>query len=146
MAYASPIKKPDDKADPSYIRQRTPNPKLPWCTTCKRHTDYHLKVIGRDPKTGGDKTAAFDTCDECGGDTWKPTYPLAINIVSLLFCGFLLFMCTYALLAGWIEEEPDSVIMLLVLPFVAYKLYKNSKKNSAHWRTFRAWAKSENSL
>ena len=60
--------------------------------------------------------------------------------------GFLLFMCTYALLAGWIEEEPDSVIMLLVLPFVAYKLYKNSKKNSAHWRTFRAWAKSENSL
>ena len=146
MAYASPIKKPDDKEDPSYIRQRTPNPKLPWCPTCKRHTDYHLKVIGRDPETGGDKTAAFYTCEECGGDTWKPTCPLAINIVSLLFFGFLLFMCTYALLAGWLEEDPGGWIIPLATPVAGYGLYKNSKKNNAHWRTFRAWAKSENSL
>ena len=46
-------------------------------------------------------------------------------------------MCTYALLAGWIEEEPDSVIMLLVLPFVAYKLYKNSKKKQRALENFQ---------
>jgi len=145
MAYASPIKKLDDKEDPSYIRQRTPNPKLPWCPTCKRHTDYHLKVIGRDPKTGGDKTAAFYTCEECGGDTWKPTYPLAINIVSLLLFGLMLLgMCPWALME--MDNDPEKLLLLPITAYIGYALYKNSKKNNAHWRTFRAWAKSENSL
>ena len=143
MAYAEPIKPPVDKTDPSYITQRTPNPKIPWCPTCELHTVYHLESRGTDPETGGEKTAAFYTCNECGGDTWKLTNPLPINVVSLLFFGFMLFMSTYALISGLLDEDPDGWIILLATPVVGYILYKNCRKNSAHWRKFRTWAKKQ---
>ena len=125
------------------MRSLTPNPKLPWCSACKRHTDYHLKVIGRDRKTGVEKTANFYTCDECGGKTLKPTYPLLLNLVSLLIFGFLLWLSIYAL---WdVDKDPRR----LILPFVTYAasmlLYDNSRKNTAHWRNYRVWAKSKGS-
>ncbi len=140
MAYAEPIKTPVDKTDPSYIRQRTPNPKIPWCPTCELHTDYHLESRGTDPKTGASKTAAFYTCDECGGDTWKLTNPLPINVVSLLLFGFMLLgMCPWALME--MGNDPETLLVLPITACIGYGLYKNSKKNNAHWRKFRAWAK-----
>ena len=142
MAYAEPIKKTVDKPDPSYIRQRTPNPKIPWCPTCELHTDYHLESRGIDPETGASKTAAFYTCNECGGATWKLTNPLAINVVSLLFFGFMLFMCTYALISGLLEEDPEGWIIPLAMPVIGYLLYRNARANSRHWKKFKVWAKS----
>ncbi len=140
MAYAEPIKNPVDKTDPSYIRQSTPNRKLPWCPACERHTDYHLKVIGCDPKTGGEKTASFYTCNECGGDTWKLTNPLPINLISLLLFGFMLFgMCPWALME--MDRDPETVMVLPITAYIGYRLYRNSRKNSTHWRKFRAWAR-----
>ena len=82
-------------------------------------------------KPEGEKTAAFYTCNECGGDTWKLTNPLAINVVSLLFFGFMLFMSTYALISGFLDEDPEGWIILLATPVVGYLLYKNCRKNSS---------------
>lgn len=135
---------PDDKEDVSYVRRFTPNPKLPWCPACKRHTDYHLKVIGRDRKTGVEETASFYTCDECGGKAWKPTYPLALNLVSLLIFGFLLWITIYALLD--VHKDPRRLILPLVTLLAGSGLYNSVRKNTAHWRQFKAWAKSKDSL
>ena len=131
----------DDKENLSDLRQVAPNPKLPWCSACKQHTDYHLKIVERNPKTGKEKTANFYTCDECGGDTWKPTYPLAVNLVSILLVGFLLWITMYAL---WdLDKDLRRLIFPFVTFYVAFLLYKNSRKNSAHWREYDAWAKSK---
>ena len=131
----------DDKENLSDFRQVAPNPKLPWCSACKQHTDYHLKIVERDPKTGKEKTANFYTCDECGGDTWKPTYPLAVNLVSILLVGFLLWITMYAL---WdLDKDLRRLIFPFVTFYVTFLLYKNSRKISAHWREFDAWAKSK---
>ena len=127
----------------SQMSDLTPNPKLPWCSACKQHTDYHLKIIGRDPKTGKEKTANSYTCDECGGDAWKPTYPLALNLVSILLVGFLLWVNIYALLD---MEDPRGLIMPFVTFMAGKGLYNNSRKNSSHWREFKAWVKSKDSL
>lgn len=139
MAYAEPIKTPVDKTDPSYIRQRTPNPKIPWCPTCELHTDYHLESRGIDPETGASKTAAFYTCNECGGATWKLTNPIAINVVSLLFFGFMLFASAYGLVH--IEEDIEFLIFLPATAVIGYLLYRNCRKNSRHWRKFKSWAR-----
>ena len=131
----------DDKENLSDLRQAAPNPKLPWCSACKQHTDYHLKIVERNPKTGKEKTANFYTCDECGGDTWKPTYPLAVNLVSILLLGFLLWITIYAL---WdLDKDLRRLIFPFVTFYVAFLLHKNSRKNSAHWREFDTWAKSK---
>ena len=83
----------------------------------------------------------FYTCDECGGDTWKPTYPLAVNLVSILLVGFLLWITMYAL---WdLDKDLRRLLFPFVTFYVAFLLYKNSRKNSAHWREFDAWAKSK---
>ena len=97
-----------------------------------------MKIVERNPKTGKEKTANFYTCDECGGDTWKPTYPLAVNLVSILLVGFLLWINIYALLD---MEDPRGLIMPFVTFIAGKMLYNNSRKNSAHWREFDAWAK-----
>ena len=131
----------DDKENLSDLRQAAPNPKLPWCSACKQHTDYHLKIVERNPKTGKEKTANFYTCDECGGDTSKPTYPLAVNLVSILLVGFLLWITMYAL--GDLDKDLRRLIFPFVTFYLAFLLYKNSRKNSAHWREFDAWAKSK---
>ena len=133
----------DDKENLSDFRQVAPNPKLPWCPACKQHTDYHLKIVGRDSKTGKEKKANFYTCHVCGGDTWKPTYPLAVNLVSILLVGFLLWINIYALLD---MEDPRGLIMPFVTFMAGKMLYNNSRKNSSHWREFKAWVKSKESL
>ena len=131
----------DDKENLSDFRQVAPNPKLPWCPACKQHTDYHLKIVGRDSKTGKEKKANFYTCHVCGGETWKPTYPLAVNLVSILLVGFLLWITMYAL---WdLDKDLRRLIFPFVTFYVTFLLYKNSRKNSAHWREFDAWAKSK---
>ena len=117
----------------------TPNRKAPWCPACQRHTEYHLKVVGWDQKSGMQKTAPFYTCNECGGDTWKPTNPMPINVVSALLFGFLLLvMCPYVLTQ---EEPPESLLIILLTGWSGYGLYKNSRKNNKHWKEFRAWAR-----
>ena len=35
----------DDQDNSSDVQPLAPNPKLPWCPKCKRHSDYHLKVV-----------------------------------------------------------------------------------------------------
>ena len=110
-----------------------PDSSKPWCPTCKLHTEYHL--ISR-----GSKTAAFYTCDVCGGRTWKPTLPLPILIVSVLFVLFLFFMGLYAVI------ELDDMEGLIMFPFglyAGYILYNNYKSNTKHWRTFHKWAKAQ---
>ena len=132
---------PDEKQDPSHILQRTPNSKLPWCARCKRHTAYHLKVIGH---AGGEKEASFYTCDECGGKTWKPTYPLAFNLVSLFIIGFLFWISIYAL---WdVDKDPRVLMLPVATTLVSLCLGKFCRKNTAHWRQFRVWSKSKESL
>jgi len=108
-----------------------PDKSKPWCPTCELHTDYHLK-------SRGSKTATFYTCDVCGGNTWKPTLPLPLLIVSVLIVLFLIFMGFYALV------EMEDFRGLITFPFALYFgriLFNNYKSNAKHWRSFHKWAK-----
>ena len=92
---------------------------------------------GIDPQTGAEQTASFYTCNACGGDTWKLTNPLPINLVSLLFFGFMLFASAYGLVH--IQEDIEFLIFLPATAVIGYLLYRNSRKNSRHWKKFKAW-------
>ena len=110
-----------------------PDSSKPWCPTCKLHTEYHLK-------SRGEKTANFYTCNVCGGNTWKPTLPIPILIVSVLIIVFIVFMGFYATI------ELGDMEGLLMFPFgayVGYILYKSQQANSKHWRDFHKWSREQ---
>ena len=108
-----------------------PDKSRPWCPTCELHTEYHLK-------SRGSKTAAFYTCDVCGGKTWKPTLPIPLLIASVLFILFVFYMGFYVVMELNDEEG------LIIFPFglyAGYILYKNYVSNAKHWRSYHKWAK-----
>ena len=84
----------DDQDNSSDVQPLAPNPKLPWCPKCKRHSDYHLKVVtvhDSDMPSGvREETASMYTCDECGGNTWKPQSPLFLNLFCVIIFGSML--------------------------------------------------------
>ena len=110
-----------------------PDSSKPWCPTCELHTEYHLK-------SRGSKTVTFYTCDVCGGNTWKPTLPIPLLIVSLLFILFIFFMGFYAVIE---MNDEEGFIMFPFGVFAGYVLYKNYKSNAKHWRAFHKWAKAQ---
>ena len=84
--------------------------------------------------------AAFYTCEVYGGRTWKPTLPIPLLIVSLLFILFIFFMGFYAVIE---MNDEEGFIMFPFGVFAGYVLYKNYKSNAKHWCAFHKWAKAQ---
>jgi len=105
-----------------------PDKNKPWCPDCKLHTKYNMKS----PKAG------FYSCEICGGNTWKPTLPIPLLIVSLLFILFMFFMGYYVVFK---IDDLSGVIMFPLGLFAGRGLYQNYASNAQHWRSFHKWAK-----
>ena len=105
-----------------------PDKNKPWCPDCKLHTGYHRKS----------PDSEFYTCEICGGNTWRPTLPIPLLIVSLLLILFMFFMGYYAVFH---LKDFRGVIMFPFGLFAGRGLYQNYASNAKHWRSFRKWAK-----
>ena len=105
-----------------------PDKSKPWCPNCKLHTGYYSKS----------PDSAFYTCEICGGNTWRPTLPIPLLIVSLLLILFMFFMGYYAVFH---LKDFRGVIMFPFGLFAGRGLYQNYASNAKHWRSFRKWAK-----
>jgi hypothetical protein len=115
-------------------QRNTPNPKIPWCPSCKLHTEYHLKTSGN-----SEQQASFYTCNDCGGATWKLTNPWPLNLVSLqLVCPIVFGFMPYVVK----NEGLRGLVSIPITACLVWVLYQNCKSNNKHWREFRAWARS----
>ena len=138
----------DDQENPPDVQQLTPNPKLPWCPKCKRHSDYHLKVVTVHKRRGShsysyEKTASMYTCDECGGNTWKPQSPLFLNLFCVILFGSMLITCLYVMAKEGLPVDPPSWLLLLIIAILGYIFYRICLMNQNHWKEFWVWAQSK---
>ena len=134
----------DDQDNSSDVQPLAPNPKLPWCPKCKRHSDYHLKVVTvRDSGGVREKNASMYTCDECGGNTWKPQSLLFLNLFCVILFGSMLITCLYVMAKEGLPVDPASWLLLLIIAILGYIFYRICLMNQNHWKEFWVWAQSK---
>ena len=137
----------DDQDNSSDVQPLAPNPKLPWCPKCKRHSDYHLKVftVHDSDMSGGvrEETASMYTCNECGGKTWKPQSPLFLNLFCVIIFGSMLIPCLYVFGKEGLLEDPAAWFVLLIIAILGYIFYRICLMNQNHWKEFWVWAQSK---
>ena len=122
-----------------------PDSSMPWCPTCRLHTEYHIKVLRRG---WPERQANFYSCDVCDGKTWKPTNPKPLDycsVVLFLFLQTLAFILCMGQDYGFTNKNmvEEGLGCFVLSFFVGYLLYWNSKANRNHWKAFHKWAEAQ---
>jgi hypothetical protein len=109
------------------------NTKTPWCSKCKKYTDYKRVRCSE---------GSTNYCKECGQEMW-----------SLWGCKFLVYFYRFLFLlclAGFLIvliQDFSSIIMLIVvgiIPMWILSLFFY-RKPAKHLKDFQSWLKKQNS-
>jgi hypothetical protein len=127
-------------------KANSPDPVLPWCSKCAKHTEGREKLFDLFAGKNGHGPRSF-RCDECGKTMWAP--------VDCRNSGRIGTICVLFGLAGMVATlfavrtslgTPTTVYMVAMEGLIVLYFYCRYRKQKLHLEKFKGWSKRKKSV